>query len=151
MKGSLILNLKDCLVQEMWDDLETRRKKVLLYKSIKKSLLELDQQKKSFAEPKSPPFDKIAPTESFSSKESKLNELFSREKVLEDKLKKVSGELDYTNGILKEIEKINQEVFEICEYKFFEEHTWYETTKKFYYSRGNLTKKVKKVLYELIS
>ncbi len=141
----------DTKVDLLWFKLVERYKLTLHLESIKKSLSNIEKQKLDLGKPKSPAFDKVAPTTSPSSNASKdkLYDLLNKEKQYEAELFQIKAKIAEVDTIVTLLDKF-PEAHDIVIYKFLDNHTWHETEKKFSFTRKALEKKVKKSLKSLI-
>ena len=141
----------DTKVDLLWLKLVERYKLVQHLEAIEKSLSEIEQEKKELGQPKSPVFDKVAPNTSYDSlhDKDKLYDLLNKEKQFETELFQVKAKIAEVDTIVTLLDKF-PDAHEIVVYKFLENHTWYDTEKKFCFNRRSLEKKIKKSLKSLV-
>lgn len=141
----------DTKVDLLWLKLVERYKLVQHLEAIEKSLSEIEQEKKELGQPKSPVFDKVAPNTSYDSShdKDKLYDLLNKEKQFETELFQAKAKIAEVDTIVTLLDKF-PEAHEVVVYKFLENHTWYDTEKKFCFTRRSLEKKIKKSLKSLV-
>ncbi len=150
MKLSTIENrVKDTQVEVFISKLNSRRRLINYKLALEESLKDINQQKLDLGSPKSPALDKVGTASigsSTNSTELSLLKLLTKENEIAKELKDIESELLTIDNIIEVLEVTDKECYDICKFRFVENHSWFDAEEKFCMSRRGLDKKLKKAI-----
>lgn len=141
----------DTKVDLVWTSMVYRHKYVRHCNSIEREIEKINKIKSELGIPKSPAIDKISSISIGSGRnsDSRIIKLISREEELQKELSARRAKVLSIDGYIDQL-KVFPSEYTICEYKFLQNHTWYESEDKFHLSRRAMEKRIKRDLKKVL-